>query len=237
MIYVSICDDNEIVAQKMKFLICKELSLRGIEFKCNIYLKGKEFLEENEEKENELIILDIEIPDISGIKIAELLKENGRNRNIVFVTNYENLVFQSLQCFPFAFIRKRSMEIELPEMIEQFLLSQKKKKSMFVFSVGKKTIRILVEEIMYLTYWKHKIVLVTKKQEKYEFRGIMRECEDYLKNEYFFRVNSGAIVNLRYGKMLEDSYIVMEDNNKIQISREKRKECKLRFMKCWRENV
>lgn len=45
MIYVSICDDNEIVAQKMKFLICKELSLRGIEFKCNIiikkYLKSK----------------------------------------------------------------------------------------------------------------------------------------------------------------------------------------------------
>lgn len=39
----------------------------------------------------------------------------------------------------------------------------------------------------------------------------------------FFRVNSGAIVNLRYAKKFEDSYIVMEDNNIIQISREKKK--------------
>lgn len=42
----------------------------------------------------------------------------------------------------------------------------------------------------------------------------------------FFRVNSGAIVNLRYAKKFEDSYIVMEDNNIIQISREKKKSVK-----------
>ena len=65
----------------------------------------------------------------------------------------------------------------------------------------------------------------------------MKECLNQLKEESFFRVNSGAIVNLRYAKKFEDSYIVMEDNNIIQISREKKKECKERFMKCWRESI
>lgn len=237
MIYVSICDDNEIATQKLKTLIYKEFLLRKIDFECSIYLGGEEFLKANEEKENELIILDIEMPDISGIKIAEQLKENGRNKNIVFLTNYENLVFRSLQCFPFAFIRKKNMEVEIPEMLEQFLIRIEKRKSIFMFSVGKKTLKILSEEIMYLTYWKHKIALVNKDHETYEFRATMRECEEQLKDSYFFRVNSGAIVNLKFGKKLEESCIVMEDDNKIQISREKRKECRLKFMKCWRENV
>ena len=84
---------------------------------------------------------------------------------------------------------------------------------------------------------KHKIELITSTTEKYEFRGTMKECLNQLKEESFFRVNSGAIVNLRYAKKFEDSYIVMEDNNIIQISREKKKECKERFMKCWRESI
>lgn len=177
------------------------------------------------------------MPDISGIKIAEYLKKEGRNKNIVFITSYDNLVFRSLECYPFAFIRKKNVETEIPKMIEQFIYRVSKKCSSFLLETPKTTMCIPIENIMYLTYWEHKIELITSTTEKYEFRGTMKECLNQLKEESFFRVNSGAIVNLRYAKKFEDSYIVMEDNNIIQISREKKKECKERFMKCWRESI
>ena len=117
MIYVSICDDDVIIARKIKKLIEYELSKKGIEFHCNIYISGRRFLEYNKEFKNELIILDIEMPDISGIKIAEYLKKEGRNKNIVFITSYDNLVFRSLECYPYAYIRKKNVEKEIPKII------------------------------------------------------------------------------------------------------------------------
>ena len=75
------------------------------------------------------------------------------------------------------------------------------------------TMCIPIENIMYLTYWEHKIELITSTTEKYEFRGTMKECLNQLKEESFFRVNSGAIVNLRYAKNLKILILFMEDNN------------------------
>lgn len=237
MVYVSVCDDNEMTAQKLKLLICKEFSGKNIACDCRVYLSGDEFLSVNEEKENELIILDIEMPGMSGIQVAERLKDTGRNKSIVFLTDYGQLVFQSLKCYPFAFIRKKHMETEIPEMLEQFLARMEKKKAAFIFSVGRNTIKMPAEEIMHLIYREHKVVLVNKDHETYAFRGTIRECWEQLKGGCFFQVNSGAIVNLRFGKRLEDAWIVMEDGSKIPVSREKRRACRLEFMKCWRENA
>lgn len=56
-----------------------------------------------------------------------------------------------------------------------------------------------------------------------------------IKRGKFFRVNSGAIVNLKYVKKLEDSCIIMESGYSIQLSRDRKKEFKERFMKFWRK--
>lgn len=93
MVRASICDDDVIVAQKLKLIIEKEFLSRNIDFMCDIYVDGIKFLENNIESQDELIILDIEMPALNGIEIAEYLKKAGRNKNIVFVTNHENLVF------------------------------------------------------------------------------------------------------------------------------------------------
>lgn len=106
MIYVSICDDDVIIARKIKKLIEYELSKKGIEFHCNIYISGRKFLEYNKEFKNELIILDIEMPDISGIKIAEYLKKEGRNKNIVFITSYDQFSFSFVRMLSIRFYKK-----------------------------------------------------------------------------------------------------------------------------------
>lgn len=237
MIYVSICDDDRKMAQKIEGLVSKELSFRNLEFQCSIFYDGQSFLEKYSEKENELIILDIEMPDISGIHIAEFLKKKDRNNNIVFITGYDNFVFRSLEFFPFSFIRKRKLEQEFKEMMEQFLKRIQEQQAVFLINTQKKTIMIFINDIMYLTYLNHKIILCTKRKEKYEFRGSMKECEQKLKFNHFYRINSGCIVNLKYAIKFEDSCIIMDDCSSFLVSREKKKECKLKFMEYWRENV
>ena len=235
MVRASICDDDVIVAQKLKLIIEKEFLSRNIDFMCDIYVDGIKFLENNIESQDELIILDIEMPALNGIEIAEYLKKAGRNKNIVFVTNHENLVFRSLQFYPFSFIRKKDIDEEFPEMLKQFILEISKKNASFMFETKKTMVSVRTDTIMYLTYWEHKILLVTDKDDRYEFRSTLKECLKQLSEENFFRVNSGAIVNLKYVKKLEDSCIIMESGYSIQLSRDRKKEFKERFMKFWRK--
>lgn len=137
MVRASICDDDVIIAQKLKLIIEKEFLSRNIDFMCDIYVDGIKFLENNIESQDELIILDIEMPALNGIEIAEYLKKAGRNKNIVFVTNHENLVFRSLQFYPFSFIRKKDIDEEFPEMLKQFILEISKKNASFMFETKK----------------------------------------------------------------------------------------------------
>ena len=106
MIYISICNADRETAQRVKTLISQELNLRGHSFQCRIYCDGSSFLEHNQKEEQELIFLDPALPDRSGLQIAEHLKQEGRNRQIVFVAGSASLVFESLSYFPFSFIRK-----------------------------------------------------------------------------------------------------------------------------------
>ncbi len=177
MVRASICDDDVIVAQKLKLIIEKEFLSRNIDFMCDIYVDGIKFLENNIESQDELIILDIEMPALNGIEIAEYLKKAGRNKNIVFVTNHENLVFRSLQFYPFSFIRKKDIDEEFPEMLKQFILEISKKNASFMFETKKTMVSVRTDTIMYLTYWEHKILLVTDKDDSYEFRSTLKECE------------------------------------------------------------
>ncbi len=236
MIYVSICDDDKRMAKRLEALVSKEFSSRGYCCKCSVYFDGKSFLEQDREQEQELIFLDIEMPGVSGMQIAEYLQERGRSGNVVFVTGYENLVFQSQKYFPFYFLRKSELEEKAGKLVEEFLRRLNGRQEKFMVTAGKTMFTVLTSEIMYLTYHEHKIRITMSGHEKYEFRGSLKVCEQKLKKDCFYRINSATIINFSFVKVFEGSDVIMDDNEKIWISREKKKECRQQFMKFWRDN-
>ena len=61
----------------------------------------------------DIIFLDIEMPNISGVEVASIINsEKGDNDNpyIIFLTNKESLVFEALKEQPYSFVRKSNLE-------------------------------------------------------------------------------------------------------------------------------
>jgi len=54
-----------------------------------------------------LLILDIDMPGISGLDLAETLRASNLNLLIIFLSNHEEFVFKAIEFQPFRYIRKR----------------------------------------------------------------------------------------------------------------------------------
>ena len=77
---ILVVDDEPVIQQVLEYL----LTSKGFLYiKC---LTGKEAFDAMNDMEFNLVILDLNLPDINGIEIARHLEENHPNTPIVFIT-------------------------------------------------------------------------------------------------------------------------------------------------------
>lgn len=120
-ICVKICDDDTLLRQRLEEMILAAMEKHGYSCVCRCYATGQEFWKDVDIKED-LIFLDIDLPNTSGFEIAEKLAKQKKNRKIVFVTGYDNYVFPSLEYYPFYYLRKSQLSEEKVEAVTDFFI-------------------------------------------------------------------------------------------------------------------
>lgn len=74
-----------------------------------------------------LIFLDIDMPEIDGIEVAIMIKEEQLNTEIVFTTAYSEYAFQALRVKPLDYLIKPFGPEELISVINKFKTNNKRK--------------------------------------------------------------------------------------------------------------
>lgn len=230
MVHISICDDDRVFAERFQKTLEREFGRHGVSCEYSVCCDGSRFLQSDSLQNADLIFLDIEMPEFSGLEIANELKDIGKNQRIVFVTAYDNLVFSALQLFPFYFLRKNCIDTEIESVVRQFLLSCAEEEQVFRYTIKGTEYTCRAVDIMFLTYWEHRIIMVCKDGKKIEFRATIKDCERQLDSWYFFRANSGQIVNLRYCTVFEQGQFVMGNSDIVVVARNRRKRARELFM-------
>lgn len=233
MIQVVVCDDEPLFVDYLKKMLSDEFMKQGTVCEFRSYTDGECFLNEEKNRKIDLIFLDIHMPGISGMDVAAQMKE--QNRKVVFVTNYEHFVFPALQYYPFYFLRKSSLKDEVPGLVQEFLRRLNEKKVVFQYKVRENIYTIPCEDIMYLTHYRHNVIIHNKVNEEICFRSTIRACEGQLDLQRFAKVNSGTLVNLQYCESLCRNNLMMKNGKSIAISREHYKIVREQFMKFWRD--
>lgn len=149
----------------------------------------------------DVVLLDIDMPDVNGLSVANALMQQSHFLTIIFLTNRAELVFQSLRYRPLRFVRKSHIREELEEAI---LTAEKKIASeMHVFSFTKNNVACTypVREIIYVESKGHYMEIHIGNEIKRE-RGKLTEYEEKLKDYGFLRIHVGYLVNVRYIAMI-----------------------------------
>jgi len=223
---IYICDDEPQIVRDMENKI-KNILQDGF---ITSFTDGKQLLKTLESASCNILFLDIDMPEISGLDIAKELEKIPEKPLLVFVTSHDELVYDSLQYHPFGFIRKSYFEREIEKLLKDCEKELSKKERHFTFKSGTENMRIKLSEILYFESDGNYLKLFTDGQE-YRLRDTVAAVENTLSSSGFVRLHRGFLVNQAAVKRLGTEEAELGNGVKIPIGKNYAQEAKKRLMR------
>ena len=211
MLKIIICEDNQVCLEKAISATHKALGNYDIDYKICKYLSFcKEFEEDIEDKINKKIyILDIELPDISGLQIAEKIRKDDWDSIIIFVTSHpecRNDIFYS-RLLAFDYISKyTTYEKRLQQSIEEASKIVGKRR-VFIYKYNRVIYRLEYDEILYFERLNgtKKWLIHIESGNIYEISGNIEDILEKLDDSFVLShksciVNMNKVKNINYNE-------------------------------------
>lgn len=236
-INIYLCDDNQIFINKIENEIQHILSGKCF-YEIKSFDNGRDLINGWNTKEADVVFLDIDMPGMTGFDVAEQLQKMNKNVTIVFITSHEDKVYQSWDFQPFWFVRKSHLE-DLKKVFTRLIskLDEEKREDSFQLIVHNKILEIKVNEAMLLHADKHYVVIKNIDGKDVQVRCKISDIEEQLSQVHFIRIQKGMIVNCRYISKITSRDVILNNGDKIHISRDRLKDVKDAFQEFIRSRM
>ena len=230
MIKIGICDDCITDLNIIRTQISRETSQLGVKINIELFTNGKELLSYMKKKQSlQALILDIDMPEISGIQVAQVIKKQNEEIPLLFVTNREEFVFEAIHYAPFRFIRKTRLQNECHEAM-QALCKRWENDIQFIELESRNEIqKVRISDILYMESKGHNIEVVLNNEKKLVRGKKLAIYEKRLLSAGFARPQVSFLVNLRHVDSIKNKCVYMHNGDEISISRNKVAEMKAEF--------
>lgn len=229
---LAIVDDDDAT----RGLIAKKLSelfhSQSVQLNLSSFASAKDYYNSLKNHSYNLTFLDIEMPAMDGISLASKLLEEGRKDTIIYVSNREDRVFDSLETHPFGFVRKSHFQSDIDKVIANYIQNLKEdNQNYFVLNSGKDQITLALEDIVYIESIKKKQLFHKKDQKEPLVTNMtMQAIMDELKDKGFIECHKGVLVNYRYIQAIMEDYLLLKDGSSLPLSRRKTAEVKEKYL-------
>lgn len=238
MLKIAICDDDDVMLDKMFNKICVEFKSRKISVQTECFSNGLDFIENHKQSSFDVIFLDIVMPDMSGFEIAEEVRSTSENTYIVFVTTEDALVYDSFSFQPFDFIPKYLnqstdyFETKLKSVIQRLADRLDKYKEISLTQPYGETLNIICTDIMLIKTTGNYVEYSIKNREPVRVRIKLDDAEKELEQSIFLRLHKSYIVNMDFIKTINypQLLVTLKDGTIVTISRAYKKDVKERYM-------
>lgn len=212
-----------------------------IVFKTN---KVMEALEGLNQKQIDLLFLDIEMPGLNGFQLLEQLPE--RNFDVIFTTAYSQYAVQAFKSKAIDYLLKPLDDDELKEAVDKWqeakqensasdnslkqLLDHLKKegvlKSKIPVPISDGYEFVEVDEIIYCQSQNNYTTFFINGNRKLLVSRTLKEIERLLTPFYFLRIHQSYLINPNYLKRFsrqDGGYVEMLDRSQIPVSQSKKR--------------
>lgn len=243
MITIAICDDNNdfsyLLFEKIKDIIGNNPSNTAEYEVLSPFNSGFCLLESKNIFNIDILFLDIDMPEIGGFELAEKFKEANRNPLIVFVSNFDNLVYSSFKYTPFGFVRKSNLDFDLTQTMERLFTQFAKNNNTVTLYTKDGTYKVKTEEIMYVESLRNYYLVKDSSNNTYKCRGTISSIGKELVGPYFSVVHHAYIVNIKSVSAFFDKEecVDMNDGKRIYISKRNLADFKKHYLDYLREGI
>lgn len=190
-----ICDDEKSCVETIEKYLVKYCDEHNITCFYDCFNTSEEAIA-SETKYN-IAFLDIEMGTISGLKIAEHLKQKNKNVIVFFITDYEKYTDDAMNLFALRFLKKPLDYTRFYSGLDKAIELINEDVVEFYLKDSRKLLRIKSNEIMYIETIGHKTKVVTVNGVYYS-ADLIDFWEKKLSHLSFYRIHKSYILNLDY---------------------------------------
>lgn len=169
----------------------------------------------------DIIFFDIIMDGINGFEAAEKVRKSDNNTIIIFITSDTSYVYSGYEINAFRYILKPVTSEIIDKVLGEAAVQLNSVKRKVTLNVGDRIISLNVSEIFYVESMLHKIYIHTLNG-RIDYYGKLAEEERRFSSLGFAKCHRSYIVNMSYVKSIAKSEIILNNNERIPISRQKR---------------
>lgn len=209
----AIIDDEPLAAELLASYVSKTPGLRL----AGVYESAVTAMRELRERPVDLLFLDIQMPELSGLEFATLLPKDTR---IIFTTAFDRYAIDGYKVDAADYLLKPvsydRFAASVNKVIEWFETNERRKtaaRDRFVYVKSEyKLIRLDFDDILYIEGLKDYVKIYFEAPRKPVLSLVnMKRVEDCLPSPQFMRVHRSFIVNMAKVSMVDRGRIVVGD--------------------------
>ena len=214
-----ICDDNQLFLNEFQQKIEEICAKRDWNYKCKLYQHVRTLLAIDLSCVK-VVFLDIDMPEINGLKAAKILHDKYPDLIIVFVTAYIEYAPSGYKVNAFRYLLKNKIDNELEQIIDDIHEKLYLDADNINLKQKNQDIIVSIKNISYFEGTSHRMVIVhtTNSSESIECIGKLSDFEETLKDKGFLRIQKSFLVNMRHVKQISGYNAYMQDGEKIKTS-------------------
>lgn len=222
MIKVSIVEDEKAAAQLLREFLERYSFDRGTEFDIHTYENGMQFLM-NYDTDTDLVLMDIEMPNLNGIETSARLREIDPVVGLVYVTNMAKYAIEGYAYRAIDYLLKPLVYQAFLMKMDRILKFVNKNRKSSAITLASRTGQTVLDlnSIYYVEVSGHDVLYHTDSG-SFKVYGTLKEESKKLPQETFIQCNSCYVVNLRHISRIDGNELVVGDG-RIEISRSRRK--------------
>ncbi|MFY0686989.1 MAG: response regulator transcription factor [Cyclobacteriaceae bacterium] len=214
-----IVEDDEMSRRSLEMLIEK---IDGLDL-LSTFSNGIDAVNWLQNEDTDLIFLDIEMPDLSGL---ELVKSVDDLPQIIFTTGHAQYAVEAFEYQVTDFIPK---PVELPRLLKAVdrarelndNVKAQEQNNLFV-RVDGRFVRIELQQVLYIESLGDYVTFYTDDGKRYIVHSTIKNIDAKITNDNFLKVHRSYVINLSKVVDIEDTNLVIKDKV-IPISRVHRK--------------
>ncbi len=213
MITIAICDDDSSQINALKKMLAE---WNG----CNIikeYNSAEQFLFNYPDVSCDLLLLDIEMGNMSGMELAKKLRAKGDMLPIIFITGFSKYMGEGYDVEALHYLIKPVDKKKLFQVLDKYACRHKSD-NRIILSCGNESVLVASDDIVYLEAFGKKTQITLSSGKEIICTCGLSDVSAKLR-EGFIYCHRSYVVNIRLIRSISRTEITMDSGQKIPLSR------------------
>ncbi|HEY0187566.1 MAG TPA: LytTR family DNA-binding domain-containing protein [Cellulomonas sp.] len=173
----------------------------------------------------DIVLMDVEMAGMDGLTAAAHIRRIDQAVVIVFITNMAQYAIHGYTVDALDYVLKPIAYFAFSQRLRRAVARVRRREDRFLVINARGTVnRVPVSSVLWIESRRHRLIYHTTDGRHESTTRSMKQVEEELRTEHFFRCNKCYLVNLGVTKGLEHGYAVLTDGTRVAVSQSKQRD-------------